>query len=185
MPKEQFLYTTEQLTDSLCMTLGGRAAEEIVFGRISTGAQNDLERITKMAYAMISVYGMNDKIGNISFHDSQEEYGFTKPYSESTAQLIDEEVRKLIDQAYQRTKKLLLEKRKELDLLANELLEKEILFQADLERLIGKRPWEIKQAPRVEEPVTESEENKKPEAKSEPAPVIPPINLGQISPGLG
>lgn len=93
LPKEQYLYTTEQLTDMMCMTLGGRAAEDIIFGRISTGAQNDLERITKMAYAMITIYGMNERIGNISFNDPQQDYRFAKPYSEQMAQAIDEEVK--------------------------------------------------------------------------------------------
>ncbi|MBX9852290.1 MAG: ATP-dependent zinc metalloprotease FtsH [Cytophagaceae bacterium] len=143
LPKEQFLYTIEQLTDEMCMTLGGRAAEEIVFGKISTGALSDLERITKMAYSMVTIYGMNDKIGNVSFYDSkQSEYSFNKPYSEATSETIDNEVRKIIDQAYVRTKQLLNEKRKELEVVAQKLLEKEIIFQADLEGLIGKRPFE-------------------------------------------
>ncbi len=143
LPKEQFLYQTEQLVDEMCMALGGRAAEEIVFKKISTGALSDLERVTKMAYSMVSLYGMNEKIGNISFYDpKQSEYSFNKPYSEATAQTIDEEVRKLISSAYERTKKLLLEKRNELEILANELLEKEILYQSDLSKLIGKRPFE-------------------------------------------
>lgn len=142
LPKEQFLYTTEQLTDSMCMTLGGRAAEEVVFGKISTGAMNDLERITKMAYAMVTLYGMNKKIGNVSFYDPQGgEYSFTKPYSEDTAKAIDEEVRNIIDAAYQRTKNLLIEKREALEAVAQELLKKEVLFQQDLELLIGKRPF--------------------------------------------
>jgi len=146
LPKEQYLYRTEQLIDSMCMTLGGRAAEEVFFKKISTGAQNDLERITKMAYAMVSIYGMNDKIGNISFNDPQNEYGFQKPYSDETAQMIDEEVRKLIASAYDRTKVLIKNKKKQLEIIALELLEKEILFQADLERLIGKRPFDQKTA---------------------------------------
>jgi len=145
LPKEQFLHQTEQLMDEMCMTLGGRAAEDIVFGKISTGALSDLERITKMAYSMVSVYGLNDKIGNVSFYDSkQSEYNFQKPYSESTAQIIDEEVKKIIDEAYQRTKKLLQGKKKELEILAKELLEKEMLYQSDLEKLIGKRPFDTK-----------------------------------------
>lgn len=158
MPKEQFLYTREQLFDQMCMTLGGRAAEEIVFGKISTGAQNDLERITKMAYAMITIYGMNEKVGNVSFYDPQQEYTFQKPYSEETAKLIDEEVRGLIERAYIRTKQLLSEKRNELENLAQELLEKEILFQQDLERLIGKRPYEMKHPHEI--PVNENGEAK-------------------------
>ncbi|MCS5490133.1 ATP-dependent zinc metalloprotease FtsH [Algoriphagus limi] len=142
LPKEQFLYQTEQLIDEMCMTLGGRAAEEIVFGKISTGALSDLERITKMAYSIVSVYGMNEKLGNVSFYDSKSDsYKMTKPYSEATAELIDQEVHKLIDFAYQRTLDLLKERRNELETLAQELLEKEIIFQSDLEKLIGKRPF--------------------------------------------
>lgn len=159
-PKEQYLYTTEQMQDMLCMTLGGRAAEEISFGRISTGAQNDLEKITKMTYAMITIYGMNDKIGNISYYDPHNEYGFTKPYSEETAKMIDQEVRKLIDEMYVRTKKILMEHREQLETLAQELLKKEVLFMVDLERLIGKRQWEIKQPPVVETAKEEVEEKK-------------------------
>jgi len=143
LPKEQFLYTTEQLFDEMCMTLGGRAAEELIFGKISTGALSDLERITKMAYSIVTMYGMNDKIGNVSFYDSkQSDYAFNKPYSEATAETIDVEVRKLISAAYERTKSLLSDKRKELEVVAKELLEKEIIFQSDLESLIGKRPFE-------------------------------------------
>jgi cell division protease FtsH len=142
LPKEQFLYTTEQLIDEMCMTLGGRAAEDVVFGKISTGALSDLERVTKMAYSMVSIYGMNDKIGNISFYDSKRsDYMFEKPYSESTAKLIDDEVKKLVEEAYQRTRNLLISKRQELELIAQELLTKEIIFQNDIERLIGKRPF--------------------------------------------
>jgi AFG3 family protein len=143
LPKEQFLYQTEQLIDEMCMTLGGRAAEEIIFEKISTGALSDLERVTKMAYSIVTVYGMNEKIGNISFYDSkQSEYNFTKPYSEETARTIDEEVSKLIKTSFKRTKDLLKDKKKELEIIAKELLEKEIIFQTDLERLIGKRPFE-------------------------------------------
>jgi cell division protease FtsH len=125
------------------MTLGGRAAEDVVFGKISTGALSDLERVTKVAYSMVTMYGMNDKIGNISFYDSkQSDYTFTKPYSEATAEKIDHEVRLLVDKAYQRVINLLTEKREELEIIARKLLEKEILFQGDLEILIGKRPYE-------------------------------------------
>jgi len=142
VPKEQFLYNAEQLLDEMCMTLGGRVAEEIVFNKISTGAQNDLERITKMAYGMVTIYGMNKRIGNVSFHDTESEYNFQKPYSEETSKMIDEEVRKLIEHAYERTKSLLLEKREELDKVALKLLEKEVLYKADVEELIGDRPFE-------------------------------------------
>ena len=144
LPKEQYLYNTDQLMDDICMTLGGRAAEEIIFGKISTGAQNDLQVITKMAYAMVSVYGMNDKVGNVSFYDPQNDYSFNKPYSDETARMIDEEVRNLIDQAYERTRNLLRQKIEQLKLLAAELLKKEVLYQADLEGLLGKRPFDEK-----------------------------------------
>ncbi|WP_373513451.1 ATP-dependent zinc metalloprotease FtsH [Persicitalea sp.] len=143
LPREQYLYRTEQLFDEMCMTLGGRAAEDVVFGKISTGALSDLERVTKVAYSMVTMYGMNDKIGNISFYDSkQSDYNFTKPYSENTAEKIDHEVRILVDKAYQRVVGMLSDKREELETIAQELLEKEILFQSDLEKLIGKRPFE-------------------------------------------
>jgi cell division protease FtsH len=142
LPKEQFLYQTEQLIDEMCMAFGGRAAEELTFGKISTGALSDLERITKLAYSIVTVYGMNDKVGNMSFFDSkQSEYNFTKPYSDATAELIDKEVKSLIDMAYDRTKELLKLHKAELEIIAKELLEKEIIFQNDLERLIGKRPF--------------------------------------------
>ncbi len=178
LPKEQFLYTTEQLIDGMCMTMGGRVAEDIIFNKISTGAQNDLERITKLAYAMVTVYGMNAKIGNISYVDQQNEYSFGKPYSEKTAELIDIEVRTLIDFVYQRTKELLLTHQDGLEKLAQKLLEKEILFQSDLDVILGKRPFDNRTAydefvngtPKEEqmEPVTEvpvSED--KPKKKSE------------------
>jgi cell division protease FtsH len=142
LPKEQFLYTTEQLTDGMCMTMGGRVAEDIVFGKISTGAQNDLERITKLSYAMVTIYGMNPKVGNVSFNDQQGEYQFNRPYSEKTSELIDNEVRSLITSVYDRTKDLLIEKRDGLEKLAQKLLEKEILFQSDLEEILGKRPFD-------------------------------------------
>lgn len=143
-PKEQYLYTTEQLIDQICMTLGGRAAEEIFFGKISTGASNDLQQITRMAYSMITVYGMNEKVGNISFYDPTQENTFTKPYSEETGKLIDDEVRKLIEECYQRTLALLREKKAEVEKLAKALLDKEVLHQSDVEDLIGKRPFEEK-----------------------------------------
>jgi cell division protease FtsH len=126
------------------MTLGGRASEDIFFGKISTGASNDLQQITKMAYSMVTVYGMNEKIGNVSFYDPAQENYFTKPYSEETGKMIDEEVRKLIDSAYTRTKELLLRRKKEVEILAKQLLQKEVLYQSDVELLIGKRPYEEK-----------------------------------------
>jgi AFG3 family protein len=143
LPKEQFLYQTEQLMDEMCMAFGGRVAEDIVFGKISTGALSDLERITKMAYSMVTIYGMNKEIGNMSYFDSkQSDFNFNKPYSDATAEKIDKEVKGIIDEVYGRTKGLLMKHRQHLEVIASELLEKEILFQADLERLIGKRPFE-------------------------------------------
>lgn len=171
-PKEQYLYNTDQLNDQICMTLGGRASEEIFFSKISTGAQNDLQQITRIAYAMVTVYGMNDKIGNISYYDPQQENTFIKPYSDETAKLIDEEVRKLIDEAYGKTKKLLMEKKADVEKLANALLEKEVLFQSDVEALIGKRPFEEKKSLAVDEvtavPVEETTAAVKKETEEKP-----------------
>lgn len=140
-PKEQYLYNTEQLTDQMCMTLGGRASEEIFFGKISTGAQNDLQQVTRMSYAMVTVYGMSEKVGNVSFYDPQQENTFTKPYSEETGKLIDDEVRDLVDKAYQRTLQLLNDKKQEVEKIALALLDREVLHQQDVEDLIGKRPY--------------------------------------------
>src|ERR1700744_1101453 len=167
-PKEQYLYNTDQLFDQICMTLGGRASEQLHFGKISTGAQNDLQQITRIAYSMVTVYGMNDKVGNVSFYDPQVENSFTKPYSEETSKLIDEEVRKLIDKAYDATKQLLTDKSREVKLLAEALLTREVLFQSDVETLIGKRPYEEKRAFDVSD-IEHSESNGVP-----PAIVVPP-----------
>ena len=160
-PKEQYLYNTDQLMDQICMTLGGRASEDIFFGKISTGASNDLQQITKIAYSMITVYGMNEKVGNISYYDPNQENTFTKPFSEETGKMIDEEVRKLIDGAYVRTKQLLTEKKGDVEKLAKELLKKEVLFRSDVETLIGKRPYEEKKALDIEpeEIITTEPEN--------------------------
>jgi len=178
LPKEQFLYQTNQLLDEMCMALGGRAAEEIIFGKISTGALNDLERITKMAYSIVSVYGMNKNIGNISFFDSkQSDYNFTKPYSDSTAEKIDFEVRKIVENAYERTKNLLINKKEQLEKIAKKLLEKEILFQNDIELLIGKRPFKNptnyqsftkeKDENKIEEKIQKDNGENKPQATEE------------------
>ena len=144
LPEERSITTTEQLIDEMCAALGGRAAEEITFGKISTGALSDLEKITKQAYAMVTIYGLNDKIGNISFYDSsgQSEYSFNKPYSEKTAETIDAEVKKLIDMAYERTKQILNDNKDKLNLLAEKLLEREVIFREDLEGIFGKRLWD-------------------------------------------
>ncbi len=157
-PKEQYLYNTDQLMDQICMTLGGRASEDIFFGKISTGASNDLQQITKIAYSMITVYGMNDKVGNISYYDPNQENVFTKPFSEETGKMIDEEVRKLIEKAYVITKKLLTEKKDDVEKLAKELLKKEVLFKSDVEALIGKRPYEEKKSLDIIDPKDEVSE---------------------------
>jgi ATP-dependent metalloprotease FtsH len=144
LPEERQITTTEQIMDEMCAALGGRAAEEIVFGKISTGALSDLEKITKQAYACIVYYGLNDRIGNISYYDSsgQSEYSFGKPYSESTAKMIDEEVKKMTDIAYAKTKQILLSNKEKLTLLAEKLLEKEVIFKEDLEDIFGRRPFD-------------------------------------------
>jgi len=140
LPKEEYITSTEQLLDRMCMTFGGRAAESIIFGRVSTGAQNDLDQITKMAYSMIAVYGMNEKVGNVSFHGMQKDQ-INRPYSEETSSLIDEEVRIMVKEQFERAKNLLLEKRHELEILAQALLEQEVILKSDLEKMIGPRPY--------------------------------------------
>jgi cell division protease FtsH len=143
LPEERQITTKEQLLDEMCAALGGRAAEEVVFGKVSTGALSDLEKITKQAYAMVSIYGLNEKVGNISYYDStgQSEYNFNKPYSEKTGQIIDEEVSKMIEEAYERTKGILREHKEQLTQLAEQLLEKEVIFKEDLEKIFGKRAY--------------------------------------------
>ncbi len=142
LPEERHLTTTEQMLDEMAAVLGGRASEDLFFGKISTGALSDLERVTKQAYSMIVYYGLNDKIGNVSYYDStgQSEYSLTKPYSEKTAQEIDEEIRKLIASAYDRAKNVLLTNKEKVIELAEYLLEKEVVFAEDLERIFGARP---------------------------------------------
>ena len=144
LPEERQLTTTEQMLDEMCATLGGRAAEQVVFNNISTGALSDLEKVTKRAQAMVTIYGLNDKIGNISYYDSsrQSEYNFGKPYSEHTAKTIDEEISKLVENQYQRAIRILTENKDKLEALAGKLLEKEVIFREDLEEIFGKRAWE-------------------------------------------
>jgi len=170
LPEERQLTTTEQILDEMCAALGGRAAEQVAFGKISTGALSDLEKVTKQAYASVSIFGLNDKLGNISYYDSQgnNDYSMTKPYSEKTAELIDNEVKKMIDEAYVKTVKLLTENRPALDKLAETLLDKEVIFREDLENIFGKRKWDKEEentsanttpAPVEAETNTTSEEN--------------------------
>lgn len=149
LPEERQITTTEQILDDMCSALGGRAAEQLMFGQISTGALSDLEKVTKQAYAMVSIYGLNERVGNISFYDSQGRDAFTKPYSEDTARIIDEEVSKLIESQYQRALAILSENKDKLTLLADKLLEKEVIFKEDLEEIFGKRLW-----------ISEEEENR-------------------------
>jgi len=142
LPKDEYITRTEQMNDRICMTFGGRAAEKIIFNKISTGAQNDLDQVTKMAYSMVAVYGMNKAVGNVSFYGMSQDQ-FSKPYSDETASLIDEEVRKLVDAQYIRAQELLTKHIDDLHILAKELLEKEVLVKSDLDTLIGPRPWPI------------------------------------------
>ncbi|MEO6189166.1 MAG: AAA family ATPase, partial [Saprospiraceae bacterium] len=140
LPKEEYITRTEALLDRVCMTMGGRAAEKLVFDKISTGAQSDLDQVTKIGYSMISTFGMNKKVGNVSFYGMSQE-NFSRPFSEETAKIMDEEVRQLIDTQYLRAQQLLSEKRPELDILAAELLKKELLLKTDVERLLGPSPF--------------------------------------------
>jgi cell division protease FtsH len=157
LPEERQITTTEQIMDEMCAALGGRAAEDVIFGKISTGALSDLEKVTKQAFSSIVYYGLNDKIGNISYYDSsgQGDYAFSKPYSESTARTIDEEVKKMTDIAYAKTKQILISNKDKLTLLAQKLLEKEVIFKEDLEEIFGKRPFDKPEeivAPKIETP---------------------------------
>lgn len=144
LPEERQITTYEQMFDEMVATLGGRAAEQVIFGKISTGALNDLEKVTKQAYAMVSYYGLSKKVGNLSYYDSsgQSEYSFNKPFSEKTSELIDSEVSLLVETAYKKAIEVLTEHRSELDKLATKLLEKEVIFKEDLEEVFGKRPWD-------------------------------------------
>ena len=155
LPEERQIVRPEQLLDEMCATMGGRAAEKVIFDTISTGALSDLEKVTKQARAMVTIYGLNEKLGNITFYDSsgQNEYGFTKPYSEVTAKLIDDEISKMIEEQYKRAISILKEHKDKLTTLANRLLEKEVIFKDDLEHIFGKRPYDV-----VEEPPKSSVE---------------------------
>lgn len=160
LPQERQITTKAQLLDQMCSVLGGRAAEELTFGQISTGAQNDLEKATKQAYAMVSIFGMSEKIGNLSYYDStgQSDFSFTKPYSEKTAELIDAEVKDLVEGAYSRAKELLRTHQEQHRQVAELLLEREVIFSDDLERILGKRPWKEEEEEK-EEQQEEQEQN--------------------------
>jgi cell division protease FtsH len=158
LPEERAITTTEQIFDEMCAALGGRAAEEIMFGKISTGALSDLEKVTKQAYAMVSVYGLNERIGNRSYYDSRGESTFTKPYSEETARIIDEEVSAVIEKAYDRAKDILATNRDKLEALAQSLLTNEVIFKEDVERILGARPF-ASAKPTSEKPAMEAAES--------------------------
>ncbi len=167
LPEERQLTTKDQLLDEMCALLGGRAAEEVVFGKVSTGALNDLERATKMAYSMVVYYGMSDKLSNISYYDStQSDYSFTKPYSDKTSEIIDNEIKSIVNSQYQRALTIITENRSKHKALADLLVEKEVIFAEDVEHIFGKRPW----ASRMEEIIKESAKNdeSKPIIEDEP-----------------
>lgn len=147
LPDERQITTKEQMYHEMIATLGGRAAEQVIFGHISTGALNDLEKVTKQAYAMVSYYGLNEKIGNLSYYDStgQQEYSLTKPFSEKTAEVIDEEISKLVESAYNEALRILTENKEGLIQLAEKLLDKEVIFSEDVENIFGKRPWAVEE----------------------------------------
>jgi len=156
LPEERSITTSEQILDEMCSALGGRAAEQLIFGKISTGALSDLEKVTKQAYAMVSIYGLNERVGNISYYDSQGRDSFTKPYSDVTARVIDEEVSKLIESQYQRALETLRNNQDKLTQLAEKLLETEVIFKEDLELIFGKRAWEPEEMLGMETPKVET-----------------------------
>jgi cell division protease FtsH len=156
LPEERMIVRTEQMLDEMCATLGGRAAEKVIFNKISTGALSDLEKVTRQAKAMVTVYGLNEELGNITYYDSsgQSDYSFSKPYSEDTAQKIDKEISKLIEGQYDRAIKLVTDNKEKLTTLAERLLEKEVLFKDDLLKILGKRPFDKKGEKEDKKPVT-------------------------------
>ena len=185
LPEERSITTKEQLLDEMCSALGGRAAEQLVFNKISSGAQNDLEKITKQAYAMVSIFGMSEKVGNVSFYDSsgQSDYSFTKPYSEKTAELIDEEVKVIIDAQYKRALAILKKYAEGHEKLANLLLEREVIFSEDLEEIFGKRPWDTKHVIPENDEKAPVVAEKQPKVKVKPVPEAPKGDIG-INPAL-
>ena len=162
LPEERSLTTTEQILDEMCAALGGRAAESIIFNKISTGALSDLEKVTKQAMAMVTIYGLDEKIGNVSYYDSQNQgYGFTKPYSEETAKIIDQEIKKIIDSQYERAKAILKKHEDKLHQLSNKLLETEVIFKEDLETIFGKRPFQKEEKePKVKKTISKTSSKK-------------------------
>jgi len=167
MPEERQITTKEQMLDEMCATLGGRAAEELFTGHISTGAMNDLERVTKQAYGMIAYAGMSEKLPNLCYYNN-DEYSFSKPYSNRTAELIDEETKKMINEQYERAKAMLSQHKEGHNQLAQLLIEKEVIFAEDVERIFGKRPW----ASRSEEIMNQEEQKVLTEEKTEETPLL-------------
>jgi cell division protease FtsH len=159
LPEERQITTADQMLDEMCATMGGRAAEKVIFNKISTGALSDLEKVTKQARAMVTVYGLNDVLGNVTYYDSQgqNEYAMDKPYSEQTAETIDKEISKIIEKQYERAIEMLENNREKLDQLANLLLEKEVIFKENVQEIFGKRPWD------------KEEEKKEEKAEASPA----------------
>jgi ATP-dependent Zn protease len=177
LPEERQITTREQMLDEMCSLLGGRAAEKVMFNKVSTGALSDLERVTKQAQAMVTIFGLNDRLGNISYYDSGSgEYAFQKPYSEHTAQIIDEEISKMIEGQFERAVDILKKNQDKLERLAAQLLEKEVIFKEDLETIFGKRQWE------KEEPVVKKVEEKTTTALPESPVVQPDIDKDPVNP---
>lgn len=171
LPEERPITTREEMLDEMCSTLGGRAAEELYSGQISNGASNDLERVTKQAYAMVVYYGMSDKLPNINYYDSSgQEWGFTKPFSESTARIIDEEVQQIISEQYERAKKILAENAEGHNELANVLLEREVIYREDVEHIFGKRPWASRSEEILEKENKDDKNDKKNVKEKAPVP---------------
>ncbi|MBE9481385.1 MAG: AAA family ATPase, partial [Bacteroidetes bacterium] len=173
LPEERQITTFDQMFDEMTAALGGRASEEINFGKVSTGALNDLEKVTKQAFAMVTYFGLNEVIGNISYYDStgQQEYSFHKPYSEKTAETIDKEISKMVEKAYQRAKSLLLKNKSKLVILATLLLEKEVIFSEDLEKIFGKRPYDDKgsiEPVKTEKKLTKKTKKSSPKTNDQP-----------------
>ena len=158
LPAERMIVQTEQMLDEMCATLGGRAAEKIIFNKISTGALSDLEKVTKQARAMVTVYGLNEEVGNITYYDSSGNDAFVKPYSEETAKTIDREISKMIEAQYVRAVELLTTHKEKLTTLAELLLEKEVIFKDDLEKIFGKRPFDVENQPLKEEKIEEEKD---------------------------
>ena len=171
LPEERPITTREEMLDEMCSTLGGRAAEELYSGQISNGASNDLERVTKQAYAMVVYYGMSDKLPNINYYDSSgQEWGFTKPFSESTARIIDEEVQQIISEQYERAKKILAENAEGHNELANVLLERDVIYRDDVEHIFGKRPWASRSEEILEKENKDDKNDKKNVKEEAPVP---------------